>query len=78
MLLQSANHFYIHEDKSKYLFSLHPLIVAYYLSNDKQLPEMLQEIKDGYSSQELDLYYHQYLFIKLYCTPFFGQQIKSC
>ena len=64
MLLQSANHFYIHENKSKYLFSLHPLITAYYLANDRQLPEMLEKIKDEYSSHELDLYYRQYLFIK--------------
>ena len=64
MLLQSKNHFYIHENKSKYLFSLHPLITAYYLANDKHLPEMLQKIQDDYSPQELELYHRQYLFIK--------------
>jgi len=64
MLLQSTNHFYIHEHKSKYLFSLHPLITSYYLANDKQLPDMLEGIKNEYSPQDLDLYYRQYLFIK--------------
>ena len=57
MLLQSKNHFYIHENKSKYLFSLHPLIMAYYLANDRHSPEMMQKIKDDYSPQELDLYH---------------------
>jgi uncharacterized protein len=64
MLLQSNNNFYIHENKTKYLFSLHPLIIAYYLANDKQSPDTLQKIKNEYSPQELDIYYQQYLFIK--------------
>lgn len=64
MLLQSKNHFYIHENKSKYLFSLHPLITTYYLANDKQMPEMMQRIKGDYTTQELELYHRQYLFIK--------------
>jgi len=64
MLLQSANHFYIHENKSKYLFPLHPLITAFYLAYEGKSPEMLQKIKDTYSAQESDIYYRQYLFIK--------------
>ena len=66
MLLQSKHHFYLYENKSKYLFSLHPLITAYYLSCDKKLPDFLQKIRNKYSKQELDLYYHQYLFVKKY------------
>jgi len=49
MLIQSPHHFYIHENKSKYLFSLHPLITAFYLAYERQSPEMLQKIKDTYS-----------------------------
>lgn len=54
MLLKSTNHFYIYESKSKYLFSLHPLIIAHHLAEDKQLPEMLQNSKSAYSSQDCE------------------------
>lgn len=89
MLLPSAHHYYIHENKSKFLFSVHPLIVAFYLAFDKDEPDMLQKSKEKYPIQEMNLYYQQYLFLKAYFLihsekqracylPINGIVVKNC
>jgi len=68
MILKSANHYYIYENKSKYLFSVHPMINLFYLLHDKEMDFILKaaELQYGefYSMDEIQIFYQQYLFLK--------------
>ena len=68
MLLQSNNHVYVYNHKSKYLLPLHPL-VTHFITEEKQgkdidLKKIEKELAKDYSKDEINLLYHQYLFFK--------------
>jgi len=79
MFLQSKNHLYVYNHKSKYLIPLHPVVARFAMEakqgKDIDLKETEKELAKDYSKDEIALLYLQYLHFKEH--SFFEADIKK-
>jgi len=79
MFLQSNNHLYVYQHKSKYLIPLHPVVARFALEAKQStyidLQKIEKEFATDYSKEEIELLYLQYLHFKEHF--FFETDIKK-